>query len=66
MATVYGRLGALSAASATNTTLYESPSAASAVIAALVICNTGSAQGTFKAGVTSGAASAVASGEWVY
>ena len=64
MATAYKVLGQSNPAATTNTTLYTVPSATSAVISSIVICNQTASAATYRIAVRPAGAS-VASQHWI-
>ena len=64
MATAYKVLGQSNPAATTNTTLYTVPSATSAVVSSIVICNQTASAATYRIAVRPAGAS-VASQHWI-
>ena len=64
MATAYKVLGQSNPAATTNTTLYTVPSATSAVVSSIVICNQTASAATYRIAVRP-AGAAVASQHWI-
>lgn len=67
MANTYKRLGAVAISTAdTDTSLYTVPSATSAVVSSILVCNKGTSSATFRVAHVDGAISAVASEDYLY
>ena len=67
MANVYKRLGAVAVSANTDTELYETPAATSAVVSTISVCNRGSSQATFRiAHVDATAVGSVANEDYIY
>ena len=64
MATAYKVLGQSNPSATTNTTLYTVPSATSAVVSTIVVCNQAATAGTYRIAVRPAGAS-VAAQHWI-
>ena len=65
MATAYKVLGQSNPAATTNTTLYTVPSATSAVVSSISICNLASSSATYRIAVRPSAQSSTTAPNWI-